>query len=115
WPRPEGAPRDELLAAVDGGRRVRPCRAKPVAVRTRVVRERAGIDHDRVDTIPELERQCVRMSVRRQERWRRGSAVEREPEIFAPDDDVTGLLEDCRALRGLGQIELRRELQRRVV
>ncbi len=80
--RAERAPELELVA-VDGHRRVGAGAAEPVALGARLVRERAGIDDDGAAVDPELERERVRVRVRREVGRRRRAAVEREPDAAA--------------------------------
>ena len=82
---------------------------------TGLVRRHPGIDDDRLAVQPELERQGVGVSMRRQERRRHRPAVERERKPTSPDEDVPGLGEDADAVRRRGELERRRDVEPAVV
>ena len=113
-PGAERTPERELVA-VDGHGRVGSRAAEPVALCSRLVRERPRVDDKGLTVEPQLERERVRVGVRREigRRWR--AAVERKPDPGRAEDGVAGVRVDGKAFARRREVEHRSEVEAAVV
>src|SRR5262249_34589286 len=109
-PGAEGAPALEL-AAPDGNGRVGLRAAEEVPLGAGFVGRHPRVEDERLAAQPELGGEPVRMRVRGQEGRSRRSAVEREREIAAGDEDIARLGKGAYAFARPWQIELRRNVE----